>query len=52
MIKDWFKNWRVSFYKIFCFGVNNYFFDSQKDEVLEDYIKVVSNYGIDGGNVM
>lgn len=52
LIKDWPKNWRASFHKTFCSGVNSYLPDPKKDEVPEAHTNGASNYGIDGGNVM
>ena len=51
LIKDWPKNWRAGFHKMFCTGVNNYLPDPKKEETEQAPHKGASNYGVEGGRV-
>lgn len=51
IIKDWPKNWRTSFHKMFCTGLNNYLPDPKKEDEPEASYKGTSNYGVEGGHV-
>lgn len=49
LIKDWPKNWRTSFHKTFCTGVNNYLPDPKKEDT--PLKAAATNYGVDGGRI-
>lgn len=49
LIKDWPKNWRTSFHKTFCTGVNNYLPDPKKEDTPQK--AAATNYGVDGGRI-
>ena len=51
LIKDWPKNWRASFHRTFCTGLNNYLPDPKKEETPESPHNGRENYAIDGGQV-
>ena len=51
LIKDWPKNWRASFHKTFCTGLNNYLPDPKKDETSESPYNGRKHYAIDGAQV-
>ena len=48
LIKDWPKNWRASFYRTFCTGLNNYLPEPMKEETPEASQNGMKNYAIDG----
>ncbi|KAM7440582.1 hypothetical protein ABFA07_010268 [Porites harrisoni] len=49
LIKDWPKNWRTSFHKTFCTGVNNYLPDPKKEDT--PLKAAATNFGVDGGRI-
>ncbi|XP_074621803.1 sodium- and chloride-dependent GABA transporter 1-like [Acropora palmata] len=51
LIKGWPKNWRASFYRTFCSGLNNYLPEPWRQETPKVPHNGMKKYTIDGGQV-
>ncbi|XP_067040112.1 sodium- and chloride-dependent GABA transporter 1-like [Acropora muricata] len=49
LIKDWPKNWRASFYRTFCSGLNNYLPEPWRQETPKVPHNGMKKYAVDGG---